>query len=145
MVTFAHPSHVRRAVDMPSSPTTVRTSDSHPMNVSWVAKSNTGGGFGLTFCPGKTASRGNIRWCRSLDADLDRLKTHFGVTTILCLLSQAELNSLRLRHYTEAVQKKGIQLLMFPIVEMAAPDSLNKTAAIIELIQEKYASMNGLR
>lgn len=107
------------------------------MNVNWVAKSDSGGRFGLTYCPGKTVNRGGVRWCRSLEADLERLKTEFGVTTILCLLSQAELTSLKLRHYSEGVQAKGIQLLTFPIVEMGAPDSMKKTTTIIERILTK--------
>jgi len=107
------------------------------MNVSWVARSTSGGRFGLTYCPGKTVNRGGVRWCRDLDTDLDRLKNDFGVTTILCLLSQAELLSLRLRHYAEGVKAKGLHLITFPIVEMAAPDSFRKTTALIELIERR--------
>jgi len=107
------------------------------MSVNWVAKSDSGGRFGLTFCPGKTVNRGGVRWSRSLEADLERLKSDFGVTSILCLLSQAELTSLKLRHYAEDVQSKGISLLMFPIVEMGAPESVQKTARIIERILAK--------
>ena len=144
MVTFAPPCNVRRTpVDMTATPTPsspVRTSETHPMNVSWVAKSSSGGRFGLTFCPGKTVCRRGVRWSRNLEMDLDRLKTNFGVTTILCLLSQAELASLKLRNYEQGVRSKGIQFLSFPIVEMAAPDSLKKAAAFIELLQSKSFS-----
>ena len=142
MVTFSSPKHGRR--ETVTAPVPVRTSETHPMNVSWVAKSNSGGRFGLTFCPGKTVCRGGVRWSRSLDMDLDRLKSNFGVTSILCLLSQAELASLQLRHYGEGVQSKDIQLLTFPIVEMQAPDSMKKTAALVDLLQTKYtvASMS---
>eukprot|EP00210_Caulerpa_lentillifera_P002190 g2104.t1 len=119
--------------------TTVKTSQTHPMNVSWVMKSNTGGRVGLTFCPGKKVCRGGVYWCRNLDADLTRLKTDFGVTTVVCLLSQAELTSLNLRNYAADVQSKGLKVHSFPIVDMSAPDSLNKTVDFVDLIKTKLA------
>lgn len=115
----------------------VKTSQTHPMNVSWVVKSNTGGRVGLTFCPGKKVHRGGVYWCRSLDADLIRLKSDFGVTTVVCLLSQAELTSLNLRNYAADVQSKGLKLHSFPIVDMSAPESLHKTANFVDLIKTK--------
>lgn len=142
MVTFSTPRHVRRAPAEAPDFTPVRTSDTHPMTVSWVAKSTTGGRFGLTFCPGKNVNRGGVQWRRNLDADLDRLQEEFGVSTILCLLSQAELNGLKLRDYEDRVRAKGFQFISFPIVEMAAPDSLKQAAALIELIQEKSFSFS---
>lgn len=50
-----------------------------------------GGSVGLCFCPGKSVSRDGVHHMRSLQEDLGRLKEHFFVTCVLCLLNTAEL------------------------------------------------------
>lgn len=91
----------------------VQTSDSRPLSISWIvrgsitdrgssssARVSVGnmpvelppGSLGLCFCPGQQQKRGNhSRLERDMAADLGRLASHFGVTTIVNLLSDMEL------------------------------------------------------
>lgn len=113
-----------------------RTSDTHPITVSWILEHGEGR-LGLCYCPGKKVTRRGVRWNRCLEQDLSRLKRDFGVTTLVCLLNESELSHFKLRHYSELVCAMGFGLAEFPIIEMAAPPSLERTTALVVGILER--------
>ncbi|GMH40242.1 hypothetical protein BSKO_08146 [Bryopsis sp. KO-2023] len=115
----------------------VRTSESHPITLSWILEHGGGGKLGLCFCPGKKVKRSGVQWERDLEVDLHRLKEVYRITTLACLLNTAELSCFRLRNYATTVGSSGLDLLVFPIVEMAPPDSLSMTREFVHSIVDK--------
>ena len=68
------------------------TSKSHPVRLAWVWRAPTDscastGRLAVSYCPGKQIGA----WRRSLLDDLTRLRDHFRIDTVACLLSDAEL------------------------------------------------------
>ncbi|DBA97748.1 TPA: Cyclin-dependent kinase inhibitor 3 [Trebouxia sp. C0006] len=112
--------------DMP-----LRTSASHPITLSGIFAWQ-GGSLGLCFCPGKCVSRDGVRYKRSLQQDLKHLQERYGITGLVCLLNTAELRSFGLREYAASVDKAGLVLLSFPIIEMAAPTCIHQTHRIVQ-------------
>lgn len=92
-----------------------RNSDSHPITISWIAGPEDSqviaGRLGLCYCPGKKVGvqdndhlqhdahqlwvvqvvRSGVTHDRDLSKDLHTLREVHGVTTIVCLLNDAEL------------------------------------------------------
>jgi len=58
------------------------------------ANSSSMGQLGLCYCPGKNVVRYGIQWKRNMRMDVERLKCHFNITTVVCLLSEYELRGL---------------------------------------------------
>lgn len=84
----------------------VRTSETHPIRVSWLKSPQ--GGLGLTFAPGKRASsQAGRRWHRDLELDLTRLREHERVDALVCLLSDDELAHLGVPDYVAQVASAG--------------------------------------
>lgn len=85
----------------------METSESRPITVSWILRpdpagtagesttcsgnSGIGGSLGLCFCPGKRHVRGGKKLERDLQTDLKRLKNHYLIECLVCLLNDAEL------------------------------------------------------
>lgn len=117
----------------------VRTSETHPITLSWILEHGGGGKLGLCFCPGKKVNRSGIQWERNLEMDLLRLKEEYRITTLACLLNTAELSCFNLRNYSSTVPSAGLDLLVFPIVEMAPPDSVSMTREFVQSIVERLS------
>mmetsp|Transcript_6316 Transcript_6316/g.13929 ORF Transcript_6316/g.13929 Transcript_6316/m.13929 type:complete len:204 (+) Transcript_6316:116-727(+) len=122
-----------------SQPVPSKTSQTNPITLSWIIKDHAkcSGQLGLCFCPGKKVVRDGVRHDRHVDEDLQRLRDHFQVTTIVCLLNAAELRSFSLRNYEDHVTQSGLSYISFPIVECAAPDSLPTAAAFVETLVQR--------
>lgn len=112
----------------------VRTSESHPITLSWILEHQGGGRLGLCYCPGKQVCRSGVTWERTLEVDLTRLQEVYGISTLACLLNGAELNCFKLRNYAPLVGATGLELLVFPIIEMAPPESLPSTKEFVRSI-----------
>jgi len=76
-------------------------------------------------------------WVRDLKVDLTRLRDHFRVTTIVSLLSEAELRTLKVRGYHTAVLSHGLQLVSLPMVEMAAPGNFDDACALVSDLRRR--------
>lgn len=100
---------------------TPRTSESHPLRVDWFALPGPGR-LGMTFAPGKqTASRyGKYRWQRDLRTDLATLRAD-GVTTLVSLLEDHELDLARIPELFAAARAAGIEVLRLPIRDGCVP------------------------
>jgi ADP-ribosyl-[dinitrogen reductase] hydrolase len=102
----------------------VRTSKSHPLQVSW-----------LTFAPGKQGLALGLRymWRRSLAADV-RVLVKAGTTRLVCLLESSEIDRLRITALPRLCEREGIAFTHFPIVDAGVPDRPKKAKALARSI-----------
>jgi hypothetical protein len=94
----------------------VRTSESDPIRVDCLDLPDMPGRIGLTFAPGK---RSPGRWERDLDADLDRLVQHFGVTHLVSLIEDYELDASGIPELYRAAAQRDITVERFPIPDVS--------------------------
>jgi len=116
------------------------TSSTQPITISWIL--NCGGGrLGLCFCPGKKVQRGSVVWERDMRMDLERLRDMHGTTTIVCLLDTYELRSFKISEYAKQVEGAGMKFgPHFPIVEMAAPPSVEALHQLVLQLVERMSA-----
>ena len=95
---------------------TTKTSDSHPLYVTWIDESLPGK-VGLTFAPGKHcagAYAGDF-WERDLARDLDHLVATYETGLLVCLLEDHELRSLKIPTLIEdAAKRMAVRRLPIP-------------------------------
>ena len=79
--------------------------------------------------------RDGVEWRRDLQSDAERLRAHYGVTCVVCLVSDHELRTLGVQPdaYRRALKAAGHDTIAFPIVEMAAPESYEATKTLLEV------------
>ncbi len=66
-----------------------KTSDAYPIFVDFINHKwgDTSAKLGITFAPGKKQQEGwTSYWHRDLSQDLDRIKQHYEIDTIVCML-----------------------------------------------------------
>eukprot|EP00892_Ulva_mutabilis_P010555 jgi/Ulvmu1/7872/UM004_0103.1 len=113
------------------------------IEVTWIAGDaetpdlrvrETKGSLAISFCPGKRV--GALR--RDAKADLQCLKSKHSIDMVVCLLNEAELRSLGLREYGKRVEEEGMNYLVFPVIDMCAPEDPDKARRLIETIAHQY-------
>lgn len=96
-----------------------------------------GGRLGLCYMPGKKVKKGRdgYSWNRSLKKDLLRLKSE-SVSTVVCLLNEWESRSLGVTHtlYRKATTSLGLNLIIYPIIEMNVPSSFEEGHDLVQKI-----------
>jgi protein-tyrosine phosphatase len=100
---------------------TLRTSASHPLQISNVRAGPSLGRIGITFCPGKhdaTAMTGG--WARDLAADLDAIK-RWGAAMVITLVEPSELAFLKVPELGSEVRRREMQWLHLPIPDYHPP------------------------
>jgi cyclin-dependent kinase inhibitor 3 len=118
-----------------SNPTKQKPSQEvKPIKISWVltqqmfdkSAGQDENRLGLCQCPGKKIGRGRNgkSFDRDIGADVFHFRTEGKVDVIICLLNKYELKTLGidLQHYAKEAEKNGILLVVYPIIEMAAPE-----------------------
>jgi len=117
----------------------VKTSQTHPLQIDWL---DTGGArVGLTLAPGKhSTSLDGSRWSRDLDTDLE-VFTAEGVTRVVCLLEQGDLERMGIAGLGDAVRGRGMEFVHFPIVDVSVPraDQAAGLDALLEGIEQAVA------
>jgi len=132
----------RLRVDDPATKETpmVKTSQTHPLRIDWL---DTGGArVGLTLAPGKhSTSLDGSRWSRDLDTDLE-VFTAQGVTRVVCLLEQGDLERMGIAGLGDAVRGRGMEFVHFPIVDVSVPraDQAAGLDALLEGIEQAVAA-----
>ena len=99
--------------------TTAKTSESHPLRIDTVRPADECGRIGITLCPGKkqpVAASGS--W--DLDLDLDKVQ-HWGATAVISLITDQELDCLKVRGLPDAVQKRHMEWWHLPIPDVQPP------------------------
>ena len=79
-------------------------------------------------------------WARDVKADLTRLRDHYGIKTIVCLLNDAELRSLKVRDYKLQCLAHNLHYVSLPMIEMAAPDDFYAAAALIAELKARLGN-----
>ncbi len=113
--------HLRATLNAQSSPTEIRTSDSHPLRIDYISVPHATGRIGLTFCPGKHCEGlyGGT-WQRDLNKDLTVIETSGG-KVLVSLMEGHEFPLLGLPEFAEALAKSSIEWLHLPIQDMNIP------------------------
>lgn len=117
-----------------------RTSATHPIEVNFLPK-ETGLDLGLTFAPGKKGpSQSGAPWDRDLDADLEAIRTRWQVTTLVTLMETHELALVKIPTLLEAVTRRGLASIHFPIPDVGVPRSLDELDALLVDIDARLAN-----
>lgn len=99
----------------------IRTSQTHPLQIAEVQASPSHGHIGITFCPGKhdrQAATG--AWARDLSLDLDVVQA-WGAALVLTLVEPAELISLKVPDLGQAIEARGLLWRHMPIADYGVP------------------------
>lgn len=119
----------------------IRTSESDPLRVDFLPIQDFGlhGQIGLTFAPGRKGKGTYAEWDRDLNRDLDRLKNHYHIERLVCLLTRSEAETLGISDIAEKVKEKGFTFEWFPIEHGSIPESPPEFGyrELIERILEK--------
>ena len=96
-----------------------RTSETDPIRIAELHPPGTRGIIGVTFCPGKKDSWGN--WDRDLDTDLDAIAA-WGASLVVTLIAPSEFSMLGVSGLETGLERRGIDWLHMPIVDVSVPD-----------------------
>lgn len=112
------------------------TSETWPLAVDFLTPQHLPhpGQIGLTIAPGRRDEDSQIVWHRDLQADLTRLKAHYGVDQLVCLLDAEELKELGIPTLLAEAEALGIATENLPIVDDELPTSLEAFTALVARI-----------
>ena len=100
----------------------IRTSQTHPLRIDFVACHKGNGEIGMTLCPGKQQDRGLTgRWRRDLQLDIERIADS-GITTVVSLIEWDEFASLGVESLGDTVTAAGMSWIHLPIRDRSIPD-----------------------
>lgn len=99
----------------------LRTSESHPLIISWICHESFEGEIGITICPGKyqpvSWSGG---WNRDLDADISAINGA-GASKVVTLVQDREMEILRVSRLGERVLAHNLEWIHLPFPDTTAP------------------------
>ena len=121
---------------------TIKTSESTPICVDFLTSEllQQPGQIGLTMAPGKQDEEINVIWNRNLQDDLERLKEHYGVKRLVCLLAAEELNHLGIPNLLSEAQAHGITSEYLPIPDDGLPESLEAFLTLVNKLINAVSS-----
>lgn len=100
---------------------TVRTSQTHPLQIAEVRASQSHGRIGITLCPGKQDRFAHTgAWERDLGIDLDTIAA-WGAKLVLTLVEPAELIALKVPQLGHEIHGRGIKWSHLPIADFSVP------------------------
>lgn len=115
-----------------------RTSDSNsdPIRVDFLPEQAIGmpGRIGLTFAPGKRGPGVTALWQRDLDADIQRLREHWGAHVLVSLLEEHELPRIGIPALYERAAAHRLVVIRFPIRDVSVPASMTGLMALVQKI-----------
>ena len=99
------------------------TSETNPIRVDWIETALWPGHLGLTLAPGKKgpSATGEILHDRDLEADLTRLRQHYGTQVLVSLLELDEARKYGLETYDAQAEDLGIDVLHHSIPDADVP------------------------
>ena len=99
-----------------------RTSENSPLCIAAVTPGDGQGRIGITLCPGKMNPDGiSGPWARNLDTDLDAIRD-WGATAVVSLVTDREIDFLRVPDLGEAVRERHMEWWHTPIPDGEPPD-----------------------
>lgn len=114
------------------------------IKVSTIFSLDSGGRLALSQCPGKNMAKGRDGkvHSRNIQTDLSNFKSQ-EISIIICLLNDYELRSIGVNvdQYKLTCARLEITFIQYPIIEMAAPDSIesleaNVMAPVVQALTE---------
>lgn len=122
-----------------------------PFPITWITQ-NLQGNFALSQAPGKKIAKGRNgkKFDRDLGNDVKYIKETHNISVIVCLLNKYELRTIGINvdEYKKLCEKKNqIELFIYPILEMGAPQDEMKTfhfEVIEKIAKEIMAGRNVL-
>ncbi len=100
---------------------TPQTSQHNPLRIAAVTPGDGHGRIGITLCPGKTDPNGmSGAWARDLDTDLDAIQ-RWGATAVVTLITDEEIDYLKIPDLQEAVRDRHMEWLHLPIQDGKSP------------------------
>lgn len=110
------------------------TSDSDPIHVDFLPQGvvRLSGRIGMTIAPGKRNFGRRIIWRRDLSKDLTDLRQRYHVNVLVTLLTEQDLEILRIPDLFTAVKAEGLISRWFPIQDFGIPTSMQ---GLIDLVQ----------
>ena len=104
------------------------------IKLSIIFTHESGGRLVLSQCPGKNLKKGRDgkSHARDIAQDLTSFRER-GIHIIVCLLNDYELRTIGVapNQYREAAGSLGLLFIQYPIIEMAAPDSLDSLSQCV--------------
>ncbi len=92
------------------------------------------GQIGLTIAPGRNDEDSKAIWQRDLQTDLARLKHHYDVDRLVCLLDRPELAALGIPTLLDEAQALAIATENLAIVDDELPTDLTEFTALVDRI-----------
>mmetsp|Transcript_810 Transcript_810/g.1750 ORF Transcript_810/g.1750 Transcript_810/m.1750 type:complete len:187 (-) Transcript_810:2645-3205(-) len=121
--------------------------ESKPLVLSLIHSHSSGGFLALSQCPGKKLAMGRDGKPRNRDLaeDVENFARR-GVRLLVCLLNPSELRSLGVQPtvYADCLEKSGIQLLNYPMIEMAAPGTVDEISSLLASIDATVTNGAGV-
>lgn len=117
-----------------------KTSESHPIDIQFV-EGHWGDGkgvLGITFAPGKKQLNAiSGVWNRDLQTDLKRIREHFKIDTIVCLIEDHEFTFLKIEDEFPVCEKLGISTFHHPIQDGYIPSDHSAFKKLVAHIVEE--------
>ena len=126
---------------MASVPDDAHTSTTHPIRVDWVDMRtvpglvHASGRLGMTFIPGKKDLNSPRRHWRDLATDVHDLAQRHRADVLVLLVEDHELDLLEVPDLAAEVERAGMELIRFPIVDVSVPDDPEAVAALLGTIR----------
>ena len=119
-----------------------QTSVSSPIEVDFLTSQllQQPGQIGLTIAPGKQDEEADILWNRDLQVDLSRLREHYGIDRLVCLLEADELHQLGIPDLLTTAQAYGMVTGHLPIPDEGLPHSMVVFSTLVDQLVEAVSS-----
>ena len=125
---------------------TIATSESNPYLTDHIFCVNNQGLFDdgdlyIGFAPGKWEYQDslNLEWRRNLRLDLQLIKDK-GITQIICLVEDSELEELRIPNYVNIAKEFGITVVRYPFPDHHPPPNNSETKYLVNELCSKLMS-----
>ena len=121
---------------------TLKTSESTPISVDFLTSEllHQPGQIGMTMAPGKQDEEPDVLWNRNLQADLERLREHYGVERLVCLLADEELDHLKIANLLTEVEAYDIIAEHLPIPDDGLPESITVFSELVKKLVNGVSS-----
>lgn len=94
------------------------------------------GVLGMAMAPGK-----NYKWCmerRDLKKDIDKIKNHYKMDAVVCLIEPEEMEWLGIPNELEELENAGLLHQQYPIEDMDTPGDIPRFKRLVKEVVEEY-------
>jgi len=106
------------------------TSLSQPFHLDFVDN------IGMSIAPGRKKGR----WYRDLEEDLNRISQHYGITTIVTLLEERDMEDIQTPELLKMIESNSMESVHFPVRDKWIPSSMIELVSLVEKINERLSN-----